>query len=526
METVAVRHKLSGNILLTLLILSALIPINESLAQRYNNYNYQVMQQQQRQQQMMQQQRQAEANRRAMEQQRRQQEQMRRDMQRQRDAALQRQRQMQQQMQQRQQQAMLQRQRLAERQNQMALKRQQNQQAQQRQSQNALKQQNQQQQRLALQQQREVKIRKERINRIKRERDRTNKNQKKKAQAQTLLALSTTQALRLNNNDRFQSISKNPSQFKKHYQADQQKSRQLQQTLQLRKNAEIKLQKSKFVAMQLQKKSNFKRTDKAKKDEQKAKLLAQKKFSQCKGGECKLRTGNCSFHGDTLVKTKDGYEPIKSLKVGEDWVWSRNEFTGEMDWKPIIALFSNNYPQTVEVTVTNPETNTSQVVRSNRIHEFYISRGNIVDSNFGTNQGGVWIQAQNLQPGDLVLTSSEKLLSVDFIKFQNIPIKAFNITVDELHTYFISEQDSDESIWVHNACNDDNHAAAKALGYTKRIPPQKAPFNSHGQDVFFNGKRYITRDVTEHNVSNGWKMFSKNGRRIGTYDSKLNYVKK
>jgi hypothetical protein len=66
---------------------------------------------------------------------------------------------------------------------------------------------------------------------------------------------------------------------------------------------------------------------------------------------------------------------------------------------------------------------------------------------------------------------------------------------------------------------------AAALGYDRRIPAQKAPFDSHGQEVFTDGKSYITPDVDGHNVTNGWKMFSRRGSRIGTYDSELNYVK-
>ncbi|WP_100348677.1 toxin C-terminal domain-containing protein [Luteimicrobium subarcticum] len=63
------------------------------------------------------------------------------------------------------------------------------------------------------------------------------------------------------------------------------------------------------------------------------------------------------------------------------------------------------------------------------------------------------------------------------------------------------------------------------LGYAQRIPPQRAPFDSHGQDVFSNGKRYITRDIDGHNTSNCWKVFNKQGERIGTFDSELNYIK-
>ncbi|MCA6222757.1 VENN motif pre-toxin domain-containing protein, partial [Photorhabdus antumapuensis] len=67
--------------------------------------------------------------------------------------------------------------------------------------------------------------------------------------------------------------------------------------------------------------------------------------------------------------------------------------------------------------------------------------------------------------------------------------------------------------------------AAGKLGFDRRIAPPKAPFNSHGQPVFFDGKTYITPDVDSHNVTNGWKMFDRRGKRMGTYDSNLNRVK-
>ena len=67
--------------------------------------------------------------------------------------------------------------------------------------------------------------------------------------------------------------------------------------------------------------------------------------------------------------------------------------------------------------------------------------------------------------------------------------------------------------------------AAEKLGYGHRIPPQKAPFNSHGQDVYWNGKNYITPDVDGHNVSDGWKIFDRRGNRLGTYDKDLKRIK-
>ncbi|WP_354358412.1 toxin C-terminal domain-containing protein, partial [Variovorax boronicumulans] len=66
---------------------------------------------------------------------------------------------------------------------------------------------------------------------------------------------------------------------------------------------------------------------------------------------------------------------------------------------------------------------------------------------------------------------------------------------------------------------------ANDFGYDRRIPPQKAPFKSHGQPVFFDGKNYITPDIDGHNVTNGWKKFDRDGNRVGTYDSNLKRIK-
>jgi hypothetical protein len=87
-----------------------------------------------------------------------------------------------------------------------------------------------------------------------------------------------------------------------------------------------------------------------------------------------------------------------------------------------------------------------------------------------------------------------------------------------------------DSVTSRSTANQELYAAtsrdrAAALGYTTRIPAQKAHFDSHDQEVFMNGKNYITPDIDAHNLGNGWKMFNRRGVRIGTYDSELNYIK-
>lgn len=65
--------------------------------------------------------------------------------------------------------------------------------------------------------------------------------------------------------------------------------------------------------------------------------------------------------------------------------------------------------------------------------------------------------------------------------------------------------------------------SARKLGFSRRIAPNKAPFNSHGQAVFQKGNRYITQDVDGHR-GGVWKMFDQRGRRLGTYDQNLTRI--
>lgn len=61
---------------------------------------------------------------------------------------------------------------------------------------------------------------------------------------------------------------------------------------------------------------------------------------------------------------------------------------------------------------------------------------------------------------------------------------------------------------------------AEYLGYKTRV--RDAPFNSHGQPVFTNGRDYITPDVDSHN-GGVWKVFRRNGERLTT-DAVLNRI--
>ena len=70
----------------------------------------------------------------------------------------------------------------------------------------------------------------------------------------------------------------------------------------------------------------------------------------------------------------------------------------------------------------------------------------------------------------------------------------------------------------YSKTNKETAEQAAILGYPKRVPPQKAPFNSHGMPVYTNGKVYLTPDRDSHNVSDGWKILDRRGERMGTWN--------
>jgi Pretoxin HINT domain/Novel toxin 21 len=227
----------------------------------------------------------------------------------------------------------------------------------------------------------------------------------------------------------------------------------------------------------------------------------------CKGGKCD-KPGVC-FAPGTLVHTDRGAVPIEQLAPG-DRVLSRDDRTGEEDYRPIAQTFVTPDQPLLAVALEDSrgELETLEVTAP---HPFQV-------------EGRGWVAAGDLVPGDRVISSGGGRLRVASNQDSGRTSTVHNFEVEEFHTYFVGQG----AAWVHNQqgpfCSKAaaREAAAK-LGFDRRIPPQRAPFNSHGQDVFFDGKRYITPDVDQHSGGT-WKMFDRRGRRIGTFDENLNRI--
>ncbi|MGW5392813.1 polymorphic toxin-type HINT domain-containing protein, partial [Streptomyces koyangensis] len=285
-----------------------------------------------------------------------------------------------------------------------------------------------------------------------------------------------------------------------------------------------------------------------------------------------------SFTPGTKVLMADGSKKaIENIKTG-DTVLATDPATGETKAQPVAATIIGTGDKTlVTVTIRTdgdpapesalslPTGDKAVALDTSQLHPgdegaSGPETGAIVATDghpFWVPELDKWLDADQLKPGQRLYTSAGTWIQITDISITSRHATVHNLTVTDTHTYYVLAGET--PVLVHNSnCDlpegytsspalkgDPYHPdsvaersrqnrelyagtvadRAGALGYRTRIPAQKAPFNSHGQVVFSNGKNYITPDVDGHNVTGGWKMFNRRGQRIGTYDPDLNYLK-
>ncbi|QNK65452.1 hemagglutinin repeat-containing protein [Variovorax sp. PAMC26660] len=206
-------------------------------------------------------------------------------------------------------------------------------------------------------------------------------------------------------------------------------------------------------------------------------------------GVPRTASGTCSFRGDMLVKTTSGYTQIKDIRVG-DGVFSRDEREGVVGYKTVLAQYSNPYQETVYVTIKDADGRV-QVIVSNAVHPFFAKLPGIESETIlpkaseGHNyQGPIlhaqWVDAANLKTGYRLLGSSGNWLEVKRIQRTSEPLRAYNLTVADFHTYFVKGEEGAEGVWVHNNCWSNLPGDAIATG--KTTPDGRPLYTFKGED--------------------------------------------
>ncbi|MFK0243402.1 polymorphic toxin-type HINT domain-containing protein [Amycolatopsis azurea] len=157
------------------------------------------------------------------------------------------------------------------------------------------------------------------------------------------------------------------------------------------------------------------------------------------GGASKGAGCNSFVPGTTVTMADGGKKPIEDVQVGDE-VLTTDPETGDTLTRPVTAVIDGEGTKDlVEVTVdTDGDLGDSTgIVIATGEHPFW------------ADQQGRWVYAKDLRAGDQVRTDDGKRLSVLSTKAWTQWQKVRNLTVEDVHTYYVSV--GGEDVLVHNA---------------------------------------------------------------------------
>ncbi|MFZ5442533.1 MAG: toxin TcdB middle/N-terminal domain-containing protein [Myxococcota bacterium] len=256
--------------------------------------------------------------------------------------------------------------------------------------------------------------------------------------------------------------------------------------------------------------------------------------SACAEGACKI-TGKGCFVAGTLVLLASGeHRPIEQIQPG-DLVIAVDE-RGVASAQPVLNAWSLLASELVDVTIEGAD-GSRETITATPEHPFLLTSGEFAE-------------ARSLQPlvelGGVVGRS--RVLSVN-ARVGSVPV--FNLEIAEHHNYAVGQN---SSIVHNNGCHslaiDDLVSASKQSQSNLFKPPTPPPplprkeflknlatklgfrktnFESHGQAVYTDGKRYISFDVDSHNggafkMANTVEGLKSKQTRLGTFNEALERI--
>jgi hypothetical protein len=145
----------------------------------------------------------------------------------------------------------------------------------------------------------------------------------------------------------------------------------------------------------------------------------------------KFRKACNSFSGDTLVSTETGLKPITDIKIG-DKVWAYDEESGEKTLQEIVHLILGEGEKVmVYITLASGE-----VIEATAGHPFYVKQDE-----------WTWVVASELKAGDILLDTQDRTTTIKAIETVLITAFVYNLTVNNVHTYYVGE----DGVLSHNA---------------------------------------------------------------------------
>ncbi|MGH7158388.1 MAG: polymorphic toxin-type HINT domain-containing protein [Candidatus Saccharimonadales bacterium] len=186
-----------------------------------------------------------------------------------------------------------------------------------------------------------------------------------------------------------------------------------------------------------------------------------------KNGKVLFKISGC-FVAGTKVLTDNGFKNIENIQVG-DYVWSRDEQTGEYGYKRVTRLFRGHTDRLVHLTYAQLQgpsagrTESHDFGRKTAAEERDVE---VLDSYSDTDtqtlvstlehpywvQGRGWVQAADIRFGERLFGSKGEALIVVDHEIRQQEADHYNFEVEGWHTYFVAEREGGVAAWVHNDC--------------------------------------------------------------------------
>jgi len=229
------------------------------------------------------------------------------------------------------------------------------------------------------------------------------------------------------------------------------------------------------------------------------------------------------FVAGTTVLTTLGNKAIETIQVG-DTIPCVDHITGETAEKRVVTTTVNKVDRLIELDIDG------EIIQCTETHPFQV-------------KGKGWVDACNLNPGDIVYTKDWNTAVVKSMGLLELdePVEVFNFEVEDCHTYFVGEL----GVLVHNTClnkqapsnstiNSNNSysvrpssvADGKITGYTKHGVESAMGHDNHGiqpsaiLDIVKKPSKVIdqgARETTKYVSQKGAVILNRAGEIVTTY---------
>jgi RHS repeat-associated protein len=223
-----------------------------------------------------------------------------------------------------------------------------------------------------------------------------------------------------------------------------------------------------------------------------------------------------SFAPDTPVLMADGTsKPIADVERGDE-VLAADPRTGRSGARTVTALIEGQgVKDLVDITIAG------DTITATAEHPFWDARD------------GAWVDAEDLENGDVLLTADGERITVGNVVERTASLRAHNLTVDDLHTYYVIAGDA--PVLVHN-CSVPTKSNYRSLfkGQNPHLPndwqvhhalPQKYASTMQGVKVNIH-ENYLLRGVdpkVHSRITTEWGRWERGLGRAPTADEITNF---